>query len=162
MIKAFLDASVLFSAAYSATGASRELLRMAISGSIELVVSRFVLEEAERNLGEKASDKVEALQALIGLLEPQVISDPSREELQRAAAYTALKDAPVVAGAISAAVDYLVSLDRKHLVNPAEIAQQSGLAIVLPQVVVYKLRACFKSQNQVPAADLRARRRSIK
>jgi len=53
MIRAFVDASVLFAAAYSETGASREIIRQAIRGKIQLVASQLVLEEARRNLQAK-------------------------------------------------------------------------------------------------------------
>jgi hypothetical protein len=44
MIRALLDASVLFAAAYSETGASREIVRRAIRGEVQLVGSRLVFE----------------------------------------------------------------------------------------------------------------------
>jgi len=50
VIRAFVEASVLFAAALSATGASRELLRESIRGNVELVISDMVIEEAKRNL----------------------------------------------------------------------------------------------------------------
>lgn len=42
--------------------------------------------------------------------------------------YTALKDGPIVAAAKRAQVDYLVSLNRRHLVGVAEVAQRSGVS----------------------------------
>lgn len=42
MMDVFLDASVLFSAAYSKTGASRELIRLGIQGEVKLVISYLV------------------------------------------------------------------------------------------------------------------------
>jgi predicted nucleic acid-binding protein len=133
MIRLFLDASVLFAAAYSSTGASRELVRLALQGDVQLLVSQFVLEEAVRNLSDKASSEISAtFQQLIDALDLEITSDPSKEEVLDAAAYTALKDAPVVAAAINAQVDYLVTLDRKHLIVPPEVAEGSGLFIVLP------------------------------
>ena len=56
MIRAFLDTSVLYAAAYSETGASREILRQAIRGAVGLVISQLVLEEARRNLQAKAPE----------------------------------------------------------------------------------------------------------
>lgn len=51
--------------------------------------------------------------------------------------YVAAKDAPIVAAAISARPDYLVTTyDRTHLLDPPEVAQRSGLTIVTPDVVV--------------------------
>ena len=56
---------------------------------------------------------------------------PSKRQVLQAAQYSALKDAPIVAAAKRAQVDYLVSLDRRHLVGVPEVAQRSGLKIVL-------------------------------
>lgn len=133
MIRLFLDASVLFAAAYSSTGASRELMRLALRGDVILSASRFVLEETVRNLSAKALPEISAtFQQLIATLDLEVIPDPAKEDVLAAAAYTALKDAPVVAAAINAQADYLVTLDRKHLIEPVEVAAGSGLSIVLP------------------------------
>lgn len=141
MIKLFLDASVLFAAAYSSSGASRELFRLAARDAVTLVISRFVLEEAERNLSAKAATEiVQRLHLLLAVVSVEISPDPSKEEVLAAAAYTALKDAPVVAAARQAGVDYLVSLDRKHLVEPPEVAEQSGLAIVLPETALNAVR----------------------
>jgi predicted nucleic acid-binding protein len=96
-------------------------------------VSQFVLEETVRNLADKASSETsETFQQLIDTLDLEIISDPSREDVLAAATYTAVKDAPVIAAAINAQVDYLVTLDRKHLIDPVEVAEGSGLSIVLP------------------------------
>ena len=54
MLRVFLDSSVLFSAAYSSTGSSRDLIREAIRGNLTLVVSPEVLDETQRNLEQKA------------------------------------------------------------------------------------------------------------
>lgn len=52
----FLDASALFAAAYSPTGAARELLRLGREGSVTVVTNQIAIEEAERNLTRKAPE----------------------------------------------------------------------------------------------------------
>jgi predicted nucleic acid-binding protein len=54
MMRIFMDSSVIFSAGYSPRGHSRDLLRAAMRGEIELVMSPTVLEETRRNLAESA------------------------------------------------------------------------------------------------------------
>lgn len=66
---------------------------------------------------------------------------PTKRQVLQAAAYVALKDTPVVAAAQRARVDYLVSLDRRHLVSKPEIAERSGLRIVLPEELLVILRS---------------------
>lgn len=50
------------------------------------------------------------------------------------------KDAPVVAAAVAANVDYLVTWDRKHLINPPEVAERSGLKVLTPGELMDSLR----------------------
>lgn len=132
MSRAFVDASVLYAACYSKTGSARELLLASVRGLLVLVVSPHVLKEVERNLAHKAPHALSSFRALIQLVDPEITEMPTPDELEQAAAYTALKDAPIVAAAIKARVDYLVTWDRKHLIDPPEVAKDSGLNIVTP------------------------------
>jgi predicted nucleic acid-binding protein len=52
-ISVFLDASVLFAASDSATGASRGIIRYVLRNAIDAVISELALEETERNLAAK-------------------------------------------------------------------------------------------------------------
>ena len=71
---------------------------------------------------------------------PFEVVNPTIAEVQEEAAYTAAKDAPIVAAARSAGTDYLVSLDRKHLVYAAGLSEKCGVKIVLPQELLAILR----------------------
>ena len=132
MIRAFLDANVLFAAAYSKTGASREIICQAIRGEIGLVASQLALEEATRNLQAKAPEVASELESFREAVEFEIVR-PTRREVLEAMRYTAAKDAPIVAPARRAQVDYLVSLDRHRLVEVPEVAERSGLKIGLPE-----------------------------
>ncbi len=136
----FLDASALFSAAYSATGASRELLLAAARDEVEIVVSRDVLEEVERNLASKAPKAVDVYNPLLALVDPEVAGDPTRRQVWAAEKHVAQKDAPIVAAAKKAKVDLLVTLDRKHLLGKPELAKYAGTDIVTPKEAVERLR----------------------
>lgn len=142
MIRAFLDSSVFFSACLSATGAAHELMRQGLRGRVVLVVSDLVLEETRRNLSllpRRADEGVALFEQFLTAV-PLERVEPTRREVLLAARYTDLKDAPIVAAAKRARVDYLVSLDRKHLVGAPEVARGSRLKIVLPGEVLARLR----------------------
>lgn len=139
MISAFVDSSVLFAAALSSSGASREILRYGIRGTVDLTISDLVLEEVRRNLVAKRPKAVTLMEVLIEAVRFRVVN-PSKRDVARAAQYTALKDAPIVAAAGRANVDYLVSLDRRHLVGQTVITQASGLNIVLPEELLRLIR----------------------
>jgi len=139
MIRAFIDASVLFAASLSPAGASREIIRQAVRGEVTLVDSKLVYEEAEKNLADKAPEALPALHQFLDTVPFETVR-PSKRQVLQAAQYSALKDAPIVAAAKRAQVDYLVSLDRRHLVGVKEVAQRSGLKIVLPSELLEKIR----------------------
>jgi len=139
MISAFIDASVLYAAIHSPTGAAREIIRQAIRGNVALVFSKYVLAETERNLANKAPELLPDFYSFLELI-PFEIVQPTKRQVQRAARYTTLKDAPIVAAAKKAHVDYLVSLDRRHLIDVPEVAQRSGLRIILPDQLLGEVR----------------------
>jgi putative PIN family toxin of toxin-antitoxin system len=132
MIRVFFDASVLFAACYSPTGSSRDLIRQAIRGTIQIVVSQHVLKEVTENLTRKAPGALPAFQQLMDLVVPEMVENPTLEELKQAADYIHLKDAPIVAAAVKAKVDYLVTWDRKHFIDVPEVAERSALIITTP------------------------------
>jgi putative PIN family toxin of toxin-antitoxin system len=140
MNKVFVDASVLFAAAYSAAGYARDLILLASEDKVALVVSQDVLEEVRRNLAESAPEKLEVFEIQLAAVAFEQVVTPSREAVLAAATYTFLKDAPIVAAAVQAQAEYLVTYDRKHLLDRPEVAEKSGLKIVTPQVVVSLLK----------------------
>jgi predicted nucleic acid-binding protein len=139
MIRAFIDSSVLIAASYSPSGASREIIRQALRGTITLVISNLVLEETEENLATKAPKALPAFQQFLNVVPLELIR-PTKRQVLHAAQYTAIKDAPIVAAARRARVDYLISLDRRHLVGVPEVARRSGLRIVLPEKFLEEIR----------------------
>lgn len=138
-MRIFLDTSVLLSAIFSAHGHARDLLDLAGQDALTLIISQDVLAETERNLLKKSPGKIPVLTTLLAVLEPEMAEDPTPEEVAAAAAYTAEKDASIVAAAIKVKPDYLVTYDHKDLLDPPEVAARSGLAIVRPEVVIRRL-----------------------
>ena len=98
-----------------------------------------MLEETERNLSKKSPRDLERFAEFTKNIPFEVVS-PSRDGILQAALYTETKDAPVIAEAKEAFVDYLVSLDRKHLVGLSDVSAGSGLHIVLPEELLKILR----------------------
>jgi predicted nucleic acid-binding protein len=135
MIRVFLDSSVLFSAAYSSRGHSRDLLNLAIQGEIGIVISDLVIEETRRNLAKSAPETEAFLDLILDLL-PLEYEKPTKREILKAAEVVALKDAAIVAGAKKADVDLLVSLDKKHLLGNTQIGEILGVEVERPQEAV--------------------------
>lgn len=96
MTKVFVDSSVLFSACYSSTGASREIIRQGLSGKIKLVISKHIIEEVERNLEKDAPQVIPIFKDFLNIV-PFKVVHPTKKEVEAASSYVALKDAPIVA-----------------------------------------------------------------
>lgn len=138
MMRIFMDSSVIFSAAYSPRGHSRDLLRAAMRGEIELVMSPTVLEETRRNLAESAPRATPYLEFVLANLAIEVVR-PTKKDVMAAAEHTAMKDAPIAAAAKRAGVEMLVTLDKKHLLGKPDLARFIGANIVTPKEAMARL-----------------------
>lgn len=110
-MRVFLDANVLFSAAKS-DGAVRELLLLLEQSGHQCCVDAYVIEEARRNLGAKAPDRISVLETLLLRMKRAGVQriDPALE----ASLPLPAKDRPVLAAAIHQGCDALVTGDRTH------------------------------------------------
>lgn len=103
----FLDANVLFSAAWRADSG---LLRLwSLDGAI-LVTSEYALEEARRNL--EGPEREGRLDDLLASLE--VVGEASREAWLPGSLDLAEKDRPILAAAIASRSTHLVTGDLRH------------------------------------------------
>ena len=138
MNRVFPDSSVFFSACYLASGHSRDLLLMALRDEILLVCSNYVIQETRRNLDKLSSDHLVFLDFILDNLPLELIK-PTKAEVLAAAEHIALKDAPIVAAAKRGKVDFLVTLDKKHLLDNPNVQNYSGIDIVTPKRMLSQL-----------------------
>jgi predicted nucleic acid-binding protein len=110
----FLDTSALIAGIIPPTGAAREVLRLCEAGVVELLVSRQVLVEADRNLSTKLPALIPDYRSLVRRMSPTLGKDPTPEEVKQAARIIHHKDAPILAAAINGKVDYLITWNTKH------------------------------------------------
>ena len=110
-MRVFLDANVLFSAAYRETGSMRAFFELAAAGACTLVSSAYAIEEARRNVALKHAPRTGDLDALVATLE--ICSEPRGATLSWALT-TGLpgKDAPILAAAVDARCHVLATGDR--------------------------------------------------
>jgi predicted nucleic acid-binding protein len=112
--RVFLDTSALIAGLVSPTGAAREVLRLGEVRLIEPVMSRQVLTEAERNLSSKLPAMLPDYRTLLTQLAPHIVEDPSLQAVREASRVIHHKDAPILAAARGAGVDYLISWNTRH------------------------------------------------
>ena len=139
MLRLFFDSSALYAAVLSPSGAAYAILQHAARDKVQVVISQDVIAEVERNLERKAPELASVLTTLLHETIFEVVSSPPQDEVWAAEEYVVQKDAFIVAAAKHAQVDYLVTFDRKHLIDPPEVAKRSGLKIVTPGDVLEKL-----------------------
>ena len=136
----FIDSSVLFSAANSAKGHSRDLMIMGASGEVTIVLSDYVLEETRRNLSQLKRPPLDELNDILAYAGMEVV-EVNKQAVLDAAKWIVLKDAPIIAAAKIAKVDMLVSLDKKHILNHPELEVYIKASIVTPAEAFQKLKA---------------------
>jgi predicted nucleic acid-binding protein len=112
-VRVFLDANVIAAAAHWPQGRARTLFRLAAAGRCELVASPHAIQEARHNLGLKSPRGAEAVDSLLERVEkvaeagPQMVESAAGHDLQDS-------DAPILAAAVAAGADLLVTGDRTH------------------------------------------------
>ena len=110
-MRLFLDANILFSAAHRATGSVRIFFRLAAAGACELVSSSYAIDEARRNIARKYPERVPDLEALAASV--VVCAEPTQDNIAWAGAQKLPpKDAPILAAAVQAGADVLVTGDQ--------------------------------------------------
>jgi hypothetical protein len=96
---------------------------MAEIGLHRLVVSRQVLDEAERNLRKKLPAALPVFAELMAAVGPEIVPDPSSEEIVPACSLT---------------------LDVKDLIKPVQVVEESGLRIETPAEFVQAVRTLIE------------------
>jgi len=107
--RVFLDANVVFSAAYRPTSGIRGLWSQP---GVVLVSSMYAVEEARRNLLVHRPSNISALDELCECME--IVSGVSSEISLPPGIDLAEKDAPILAAAIAARCTHLLTGDKQH------------------------------------------------
>ena len=141
-IKVFIDTNVLIAGVNSVTGASATLLDLCEAEVLQMVVSRQVLIEADRNFTAKFPQWVGRFRQFMHNLAPLMVEDQTPESIKKAAAIVDRKDAPILAAAQNANVDFLITLDKKHFLNP-KTRQKMMLKVVSPIEFLQSFKKLF-------------------
>ncbi|MBI2302466.1 MAG: PIN domain-containing protein [Armatimonadetes bacterium] len=112
----FLDTSAHFAAVFSAQGGGRAILRIGESGAVRLVVCAQVLREVEDVFRRKAPARLGVLAAMLTRAGVLGIDDGEVQAVEPLVVLTKHPpDAIVLEAALRCGADYLVTLDRRHL-----------------------------------------------
>ena len=109
-LRVFLDANVLFTAAYSPDGLSAFLIELGARGRVTLLSSPVAILEAERNLEAKRPPALLALRAHLTTV--RIVGEPAPADVERLTPpELAAKDRPLLAAAIAAHATHFVTGD---------------------------------------------------
>jgi uncharacterized protein len=110
-VRVFLDANVLFSAAYRDTGSVRAFFALGEAGACQLVTSAHAVEEARRNLAAKHPARLRDFESLLKAVE--LTPEPRASTVVWAATQgLPPKDAPILAAAVEARCHILATGDK--------------------------------------------------
>jgi predicted nucleic acid-binding protein len=149
-INLFLDSSALVAGLISAEGAARALLLLGEDGVIQLTVSEQVIVEIERNLARKAPRAVPFAREMIRTAQVRILRDPPLDDVRQRMDWIGhAADVPILVAAHRDQVDYLVTLNRRHFLDDAEVARRSGLRIGSPGDALAWVREQLGSVNEI-------------
>ena len=109
MDRLFLDANILYAAAYKRESALRRFWEIQ---DVELVSSAYAVEEARRNLREDRPAKVPDLEELVARL--RIHPGPPNAQAFPKALALVIKDRPILWAAIETHATHLITCDRRH------------------------------------------------
>ena len=135
--KVFIDSSVFFAAVLSPSGGSFRIFREARKRDITLYVTLYVITEVKRGLKMKYPGTLPHFFSFFLHFPIKIIADPSHRSIQQYINLLPAEDAPILAAAVRAGATYLVTLDKKHFLNPLKSALLP-VAVVTPGEFIEK------------------------
>ncbi len=109
-LRVFLDANILFTAAYSPDGLSAFLIELGVAGRLTLLTSPLAVVEVERNLETKRPAALPALRR--SLASVRIVAEPGPANVEQLTPpELSAKDRPLLAAAIVAHATHFVTGD---------------------------------------------------
>ena len=141
MIKVLVQSSVLFAATLSVTGGSREILKLGKEKVLKVYTSQDIIDEVREHIEGKYPEFTGALERILDSYNLRILRSFSDRALaQFKDGYVSdPDDIHVIAAAKKVKVDYLITLDKKHFLNNAQLPQKVGISIVSPGVFLQEI-----------------------
>jgi predicted nucleic acid-binding protein len=144
--RVFLDSGVLLEGLLAPWSASRALLILSRRRVFKLVLAEYVRGEVEDNLLELLApnpglgdETINAYSTLLRLLEPELVSLPTNQEIERHRHLIRHQtDVPVLVSALKAAPDWFLTTNTRHFTK--QVALRTQLKIVTPQEFITSIR----------------------
>jgi len=129
----FFDACVLMAASRSPSGGSAIAMEVCKGSRFQAAVSIKVIFEARVNIAEKFGEaELVRFYQQLALLGPEIIPPPSAVIMEQYLHVAVLKDVHVLASAVQSGAEYLLTLDKQHLLTPQVQTAMLPLKIMTP------------------------------
>jgi len=135
-LKIFLDSSALISGLNSPQGGAGIIISAFLAGEFFIFISNQVIEEVSRNIQTKFPRLKEPFLNFL-LARPKIVKDPTLKEIKKAYQLIHSDDAPILAAAIKAKPDFLITWDINDFLKKEAISNVS-FVICTPQEFLQK------------------------
>ena len=106
---------------------------LAVVEEITITISEQVVIESEHSLALKSPHSLPYYRDLLRMVKPRIVRIPAPKEVAKCHSIISdPTDAPILATAVKAGVDYLVMLNRKYFITDPKVAEKTGLRIGTP------------------------------
>jgi predicted nucleic acid-binding protein len=111
----------------------------------EIMVSRQVVVEVDRHITAKLPECLDDFRNYVETLAPVLVADPSQRDILRFSSLIQPHDAPILAAAVGAKADYLVTWDQKHFMTkgPRALARPK---VMNPGEFLHEFRQLLQEQ----------------
>ncbi len=126
----FFDASVLVAGAHSKSGGSALLLEACKLGGFSPQITSLVILEALHTLESGfPRQSIDRFRDYLAEIHWDLLSVPQEEDFQKYTSFIHSKDVHVLAAAAEGGSEFLLTLDRRHILAAAEAVQEASLPI---------------------------------
>ena len=127
----FFDASVLVAGSHSSKGGSALLLEACRTGGFRAQITLAVLVESLHALDAFPLKSQRRFDTWLAEIDWDFVPVPNAEVLGRYRQYIAQKDVHVLAAAVENRAEFLLTLDRRHILAAAEAVKRARLPTIL-------------------------------
>ncbi|OGG79663.1 hypothetical protein A3A39_01685 [Candidatus Kaiserbacteria bacterium RIFCSPLOWO2_01_FULL_54_13] len=144
-LRVFLDTSAILAGLNSPTGAAGVVLALCVTEEIAPMISRQIIEEAERNIAQKFPGLMPGWQSFL-LIPPEIIDNPNHQELKHARSVLPTSDAPILASALRVHPDYMITWNTKDFLKP-QVLSAVSFPILTPGDFLVQYRRQFDTKS---------------
>ena len=154
----FFDASVLVAGAHSPGGGSALLLEACKAGGFQAQTTFLIFLEALHALSGFPQATLRRFDQLLAKINWVLCTIPPKQTLEQYRQYTDPGDIHVLASAIEGRAEFLLTLDRRHILSASEPLARAGVPIIIlrPGDFIHQYYPQHEAYRNLPSARVHA------